>query len=70
MALEAMHAEKKCRKLRTGRVAFSPTLKLYMSQIKAWTLLQKRSSGGKESSRYLDRTLKKAGLSTQEKAMR
>jgi hypothetical protein len=40
-----------------------------MSQIKAWSLLLKKAQGEKISSRYLDRTLRKAGLSTREKIM-
>jgi hypothetical protein len=32
-------AEKKCRKLKAGQVAFSPSLKICMNQIKAWSLL-------------------------------
>lgn len=62
-------AEHHCRKLKAGQVAFSPPLKLCMNQIKAWSLLQKRSKGGRVSSRYLDRVLKKAGITTQEKIM-
>jgi len=61
--------ERTCRKLRAGQVAFSPSLKVCMATIKAWSLLLKRAQGRKVSSRYLDRTLKKAGLGTQEKTM-
>ncbi len=64
-----MVAKKKCRNLRTGQVAFSPTVKLLMSQIKAWKLLLKRNAGGKVSLQFLERSLKKAGLCAQEKTM-
>jgi hypothetical protein len=36
-------AERKCRKLKAGQDEFSLTLKALMNQIKAWTLLKKRS---------------------------
>jgi len=35
-------AESKCRKLRTGQVAFSPELAVVRQQIQAWQLLDKR----------------------------
>jgi hypothetical protein len=39
------------------------------SKIKAWNLLLKKARGGRVSSRYLDRTLKKAQLPSAEKVM-
>jgi hypothetical protein len=62
-------AERQCRKCHMGQVAFSPTIKLCMLLIKAWSLLLKRAKGGKVSSRFLDRTLAKARLSSKEKTM-
>lgn len=35
-------AESKCRKLRTGQVAFSPELAVVRQQIQAWQLLAKK----------------------------
>jgi len=62
-------AERKCRKLRMGNVPFSPTIKLRMNHIKAWTLLLKRATGHRVSSRYLGRVLKKAQFENKEKTM-
>lgn len=50
-------AEKKCRKLCTGQVAFSPEIQQAHQIIKAWTLLKKRSQEGKISSRLTTRAL-------------
>jgi hypothetical protein len=61
--------ERKCRKLRMGQVAFSPNIQLYMQQITAWSLLEKRAKGKKVSSRYLARSLKKAELPTLSRGM-
>ncbi len=51
-------AERSCRKLKVGQVAFSPEVKLLMDQIKAYSLLKERAEGRKVSSHYLDRSLK------------
>jgi hypothetical protein len=56
-------AERKCRKLRVGQVAFSPELQKVRRDIAAWKLLLKKSKGLKVSSRFLDRTLKKSNIS-------
>jgi Reverse transcriptase (RNA-dependent DNA polymerase) len=56
-------AEKRCRKLRMGQVAFSPQLQKACRCIKAWSLLQKKQKGMKVSSRLLQRSLKKANIS-------
>jgi hypothetical protein len=55
-------AEKRCRKLRTGQVSFSPEIQKARDRIYAWLLLQKRSKGLKISSRLLERTMKKANV--------
>jgi hypothetical protein len=55
-------AESKCRKLRMGQVEFSPTLQLARTRIYAWTLLSRRTSGQKVSSRLIQRVLKRAQL--------
>ena len=57
-------AERKCRKLRMGQVAFSPAIGQARLLIQAWSLLDKRSKGLKISSRFLHQTLKKANLDT------
>jgi hypothetical protein len=62
-------AERKCRKLRMGQVGFSPTIQLAMRQIRAWSLLLKKKKGMKISSRLLQRSLKKAGIDSQNRAM-
>ncbi len=46
-------AESKCQKLRMGQVEFSPTLQLVRTRIYAWTLLSRRTSGQKVSSRLI-----------------
>lgn len=55
-------AELKCRKLRKGNVAFSPTLNAARLLIKAWSLLLQTAKGGIVSSRLIARTLKKVQL--------
>jgi len=62
-------AEGKCRKLKAGQVAFSPTIQLFMRQIRAYNLLSRCVQEKRVSSRYLDRTLRKAQLETQVKNM-
>jgi hypothetical protein len=55
-------AESKCRKLRTGQVAYSPELAAVRNQIEAWQLLLKKKKGQRISSRLLSRSLKRAKL--------
>jgi len=50
-------AEKKCRKLKKGQVAFLPILQTAMRQIKCYSLLIKKKQGQKESSRLLARIM-------------
>jgi hypothetical protein len=57
---EKVMAEKKCRNIRAGQVAFSPTLVAAWNKIHAWKLLRKKLSGKKVNSRYLQRSLKAA----------
>jgi hypothetical protein len=52
-----------------GQVGFSPTIQLAMRQIRAWSLLLKKKKGMKISSRLLQRSLKKAGFDSQNRAM-
>jgi len=54
--------ELKCRKLRKGNMAFSPTLNNARLVIKAWSLRMQRANGHKVSSRLIARTLKKDSL--------
>jgi len=55
-------AERHCRKLRTGQVAFSPELNLCRLKIIALSLLISKAKKRKVSSRLISRTLKKANL--------
>jgi len=55
-------AEKRCRKLRLGQVAFSPELNMSRLKIQAWLLLIARTKKRKVSSRLLKRSIKKANL--------
>jgi len=55
-------AERRCRKLRKGQVAYSPELNASQLKIKAWLLLISRAKNFKISSRLIKRTLNKAGL--------
>ncbi len=63
-------AERKCRKLRMGQVAYSPQLRLASRTIKAWSLIEKKAKGMKVSSRLLNRTLKKSGLPTSTRSLK
>jgi hypothetical protein len=57
-------AERRCRKLRMGQVAFSPELNLSRLKIKAWLMLLAKVRKRKISSRLIKRTLKKANISS------
>ncbi len=56
-------AEKKCHKLRMGQVALSPQIQKAHRTIKAWSLLLKKATRLRISSRLLTRSLHKASLS-------
>jgi hypothetical protein len=56
------HAERRCRKLRMGQVAFSPPVQKAHRSIKAWSVILKKSKGMKVSSRLLQRSMRKANL--------
>ena len=58
----AEFAERHCRKLRTGQVAFSPELNSCRLRIQAWLLLITPAKNQKVSSRLLKRTLAKAKI--------
>ena len=45
-----------------GQVAFSPELQAASRKINAWSLLERKAKGIRTSSRYLNRTLKKASI--------
>lgn len=55
-------AERKCRKLRKGHVAYSPQLNKISKQINTWTLLEKKKKRMKISSRLLRHSLNKASI--------
>ena len=56
------YAEKQCRKLRMGDVAFSPEVLRWWKTIEAWKLLRKKAKGGRVSSRKLKRTIAKTDI--------
>jgi hypothetical protein len=58
------HAERKCRKLRMGQVAFSPELQHASRTIRAVTVLLRKKEGHKVSSRLLARSLQKVSLAS------
>jgi len=58
-------AERRCRKLRTGQVAFSPELNESRLKIRAWLLLISKKKQNKVSSRLIKRALKKANISNE-----
>lgn len=62
-------AERYCRKLRIGQVAFSPELNASQMKIQAWLLLMSRAKNNKVSSRLLKRRLKKAQLDSTTRGM-
>jgi hypothetical protein len=62
-------AEKKCRKLRVGQVAFSPQLQQVRRNIAVWRLLSRKKKGLKVSSRFLDQTLAKSTLPSSVKSL-
>jgi len=57
-----MYAERRCRKLKMGQVAFSPEIAKARTLIQAWLLLDKHAKVLKGSSRLLQCTMKKAEL--------
>ena len=57
-----LQAEKKCRKLRTGSIEFSPTIQHQRNLIRFWKLILKRRSGQKIDSKYLSRWERKLSL--------
>ncbi len=63
-------AEKKCRKLRMGQVAFSPQLQKAGRIIKAWCLLDKKARGLRVSSRLISRSLKKVSIPMSARSMK
>jgi hypothetical protein len=57
-----LKADRSCRKLKMGHVAFSPALSIVWNKIRAWKLIRRKKMGGRVSSRYLQREIKAAGL--------
>ena len=56
----ATFAEKNCRKLKKGNVAFSPEMNMIRITIRAWFLVLNKAKGMRVSSRMLSRALKKS----------
>ena len=55
-------AEKKCRRLKTGNIEFSPILQHQRDLIRFWKLILKRKKGAKTDTRYLSRWERKLNL--------
>ena len=53
-------AERKCRKLKTGAIPFSPAYSAARTRIEAWSLIVKYLRGGEVDTSYLARKAKKA----------
>ncbi len=62
-------AEKKCRKLRRGQIAFSPQIQTAHWRINAWSLLLKKAKGFRTSSRLLKCALHKASIPSGARAL-
>ena len=58
-----LHADKKCRKLHTGGIPFSPTIQKDRHTLKVWKGVIRKKKGLRYSSTLLRRTERKAGLS-------
>lgn len=65
--LATAFAESKCRKLRTGQVAFSPELNAVRLKIKVWLLLVSKAKGRKVSSWLISRSIRKANMNQEVK---
>jgi hypothetical protein len=57
-----LQANKSCRHLKMGQVAYSPTLVMAWNKIRAWKLVRRKLAGGRVDSRYLRRELKFANI--------
>ena len=57
-----LKAERKCRRLKTGNVEYSPTLQLQRDLFQFWKLILKRRQGQKIDSKYLTRWERKLHL--------
>jgi hypothetical protein len=55
-------AEKRCRHLPKGRIQWSPEYGALTAELKAWKLIARKRQGKRVNSRYLSRTLKRAGM--------
>lgn len=52
-----LYAEKQCRKLKLGKVPWSPQLSLIWKRLEAWYVLKRRCQGRNVNDRYLQRLL-------------
>ena len=57
-----LRAERKCRKLKTGNIEFSPTIQHQRNLIRFWKLILKRRLGQRVDSKYLSRWERKLNL--------
>ena len=58
-----LQAEKKCRKLKTGAIDYSPTIQLQRDSLRFWKLILKRRKGQKIDTKYLSRLERRLNLS-------
>ena len=58
------YADRRCRRLFRGEVAYTPVLKQLVSTVRAWMYIRRKKDGKKVSSRLLAQLLKRAKLST------
>ena len=59
-----LHAEKKCRKLRTGEVEYSPEVSEAAEKWYAWRMMLKAAQGGRTNTRELNRLASKWNIDT------
>jgi hypothetical protein len=57
-----LRANKSCRQLKMGQVAYSPALVMAWNKIRAWKLVCRKLSGRRVDSRYLRRELRSANI--------
>ena len=57
-----LQAERKCRRLKTGNIEFSPLLQHQRDLIRFWKMIKKRKAGHKIDTRYLSRWERKLKL--------
>ena len=64
MRIAGVKIARKCRKLKMGAIAYSPSYSAARTKIELWNRVVKKLRGGKVDTRYLTRKAKKAGIDT------